>query len=61
MVAMIPAAESKETEYTAVSSGVRRMLFGLDLHSWEQGMLWSLGLAALAAVAVVVSTTSSHH
>jgi hypothetical protein len=37
---------------------LRRMLFGLDLHTWEQWMLGSLGLAALAAVAVVVSTTA---
>jgi hypothetical protein len=35
-----------------------RSLFGLDLHAWEQIMLWSLGGAALAALAVVISTTS---
>lgn len=51
-------AETKEIKNTAVTNGVRRMIFGLDLHSWEQGMLWSLGFAALAAIAVVVSTTS---
>jgi len=36
----------------------RNQLFGLDLNSWEQLMLLSLGLAALAAVAVGVSTAS---
>jgi hypothetical protein len=33
-------------------------LLGLDLHGWEQIMIWSLGLTALAAIAVVVSTAS---
>jgi hypothetical protein len=39
------------------AAGVRRVL-GFDLHGWEQLMLWSLGFAALAAVAVVVTTTA---
>jgi hypothetical protein len=50
-------AEMAQIESTAFSRKVRR-LFGLDLHSWEQVMLVSLGFAALAAVAVVVATTS---
>jgi hypothetical protein len=49
-----------EIENTTLSKGVRRV-FGLDLHSWEQLMLWSLGAAALAAVLVVVTTTSVIH
>jgi hypothetical protein len=50
-------AEMAQIESTAFSRKVRR-LFGLDLHSWEQVMLVSLGFAALAAVAVVVATTA---
>lgn len=38
-----------------MSEGERRM-FGFDLHGWEALMLWSLTIAALAAVAVVLST-----
>ena len=33
-------------------------LLGLDLHAWEQLMLWSLGVAGLVAVAVFVTTAS---
>jgi hypothetical protein len=42
---------------TSFSRKVRRML-GLDLDSWNLMMLWSLGGAALAAFAVVVSTAA---
>lgn len=31
-------------------------MLGLELHTWEEIMVWSLGIAALSAVAVVVST-----
>jgi hypothetical protein len=31
-------------------------MLGLDLHGWEAVVVWSLGIAALAAIAVVVST-----
>jgi hypothetical protein len=57
MVAMMPTAENAETEKTTFSRNVSR-LFGLDLHSWEQLMLVSLGFAALAAVAIVVTTAA---
>lgn len=57
MVAMIPAAEMAQIENTIISRKVRQM-FGLDLLSWEQLMLWSLAGAALAAVFVVVATTA---
>jgi hypothetical protein len=56
-VAMIPTTEMAQIENTKFSRKVRR-LFGLDLHSWELIMLWSLGGAAVAALAVVVSTTA---
>jgi hypothetical protein len=58
MVAMIPAAEMAHTKNTAFSKWVRRMLFGLSLHSWEQLMLVALGGAALAAVFIVVTSTA---
>jgi hypothetical protein len=57
MVAMMPAAEMAQIEKTTFSRKVRRV-FGLGLHSWEQLMLLSLGIAALAALALVVATTS---
>ena len=44
-------------ETITISEKVRRV-FGLDLHSWELVMLWSLGTAAIAAFAVVVSTAA---
>src|SRR5450631_1849827 len=53
----MPAAESPQITNTNFSRKVRRVL-GLDLHSWEQWMLLALGLAAFAAVAVVVTTAS---
>lgn len=31
-------------------------MFGLDLHVWEEIMVWSLGITAVAAFGVVVST-----
>jgi hypothetical protein len=42
----------------AVGITKARRVLGLDLNSWEQLMIWALGFAALAAVAVVVSTAS---
>jgi hypothetical protein len=48
-------AENTPIPVTTFARKVRRV-FGLDLHSWEQVMIWSLGFAALAAIAVVVST-----
>jgi hypothetical protein len=43
------------TDNTIISKTVRRML-GLSLHTWEDLMLLSLGVAALAAVLVITST-----
>jgi cell division protein FtsL len=43
------------TENTIDSKTVRRML-GLSLHTWEDLMLLSLGVAALSAVLVITST-----
>lgn len=37
------------------SEGMKKML-GLDLHTWEAVMVWSLAIAAFGAVAVGVST-----
>ena len=54
---MIPVAEMTQIENTTFSKKAGRM-WGFDLHSWEQVMLWSLGAAALAAFAVTVSTTA---
>lgn len=31
-------------------------MFGLDLHAWEEIMIWSLAVAAIAALGVLVST-----
>jgi hypothetical protein len=42
---------------TASSNKVRRM-WGLDLDSWNLALLGSLGFAALAAFALVVSTNA---
>ncbi len=57
MVAIVPNAERTETMNAKASAGVR-LVFGIDLHGWEQLMLWALGFAALAAVAVVVTTAA---
>src|SRR6516225_5956758 len=53
----MPAAGMAEIEKSALSRKIRQV-FGLELHSWEQLMIAALGLAALAAVAVVVTTAS---
>jgi hypothetical protein len=50
-------AEMVTTENATISVLGRRV-FGLDLHSWELVMLWSLGTAAIAAFAVVISTAA---
>jgi hypothetical protein len=56
IVEMIPVANTAHINSTT-SVRVKRM-WGFDLHSWEQIMLWSLGCAAIAALAVTVSTTA---
>jgi hypothetical protein len=50
-------AETTSIEKTDFSRKVRRVL-GLDLHSWEQLMLLSLGAAGLIAVAIFITTAS---
>src|SRR5260370_18827451 len=57
MIAKMPMAEAPNIKKTALSRKVSRM-FGLDLHSWEQLMLLSLGIAGLIAIAVFVTTAS---
>lgn len=57
-VAMTSSDEMTTIENTILSRKVRRML-GLDLDAWNSLMLWSLGFAALAACAVVVSTAAT--
>ena len=42
----------------ATNTKVRSLLWGIDLQSWEQWMLAALGVAALAAVSVVVTTAA---
>jgi hypothetical protein len=49
------AMEAAQTENTTVSKKVRRM-FGLDLDAWNAVMVSFLGVAAMAAVVVGVST-----
>jgi hypothetical protein len=51
-------ADAVKTENTASSKKVRRMLFGLELHLWEQLMLASLAVAGLIAIAVFITTAS---
>jgi hypothetical protein len=49
------------TEAAQMDASYRRkatVIFGMDLHTWEQLMLYSLGFAALAAFAVVAATTA---
>jgi hypothetical protein len=53
-----PMAETTKDANTPLSRKVRRMLFGLGLHSWEQLMLSSLGVAGLVAIAVFITTAS---
>jgi hypothetical protein len=57
MIATMLAAESPNIEKTTFSRKVRRVL-GLDLHSWEQLMLLSLGVAGLIAIVVFITTAS---
>jgi hypothetical protein len=57
MNAKMPMADAPHIEKAAFSRKVRRV-FGLDLHSWEQLMLLSLGIAGLIAIAVFVTTAS---
>jgi hypothetical protein len=52
------AAEAIKTENTAPSKNVRRMLLGLELHSWEQLMLAALGTAGVIAIAVFITTAA---
>jgi hypothetical protein len=54
---MIPMADKAQIDSTTFARKGSRM-WGLELHSWEQIMLWSLGAAALAALAVTISTTA---
>jgi len=49
------AIEMAQTETSVASRNVRRM-FGLDLDAWNVVMVSSLGMAAVAAVVVVLST-----
>jgi hypothetical protein len=58
MIAMMPMAEAPNIEKTAFSKNVRRSVFGIGLHSWEQLMLLSLGVAGLIAIAVFVTTAA---
>jgi uncharacterized protein involved in response to NO len=46
---------STQITNTTMSKTERRVL-GLDLHEWESVMVWGLGVAAIAAVVVVVAT-----
>jgi hypothetical protein len=50
-------AETPKIKKIVFSKKVSRML-GIDLHSWEQLMLASLGIAGLVAVAVFITTAS---
>jgi F0F1-type ATP synthase epsilon subunit len=55
MVKKMPKADRAQIAKTVFSIRVRHM-WGLDLHGWETAMLISLGVAAIAAMAVVVAT-----
>jgi hypothetical protein len=57
MIAKMLTAEApiKKTDF---SRKVRRGVFGIGLHSWEQLMLLSLGVAGLIAIAVFVTTAA---
>ena len=52
----MPTAEANKENKTTFSKGVRGMLWGLELHSWEQIMLGSLLAAGVIAIAVFVTT-----
>ena len=58
MNAKMPMAEAAKSENTTFSKKLRRSVFGMSLHSWEQLMLLSLGIAGLIAVAIFVTTAS---
>ena len=51
-----PTMQSATEAKATASKGDRPMFFGLDLSWWNNAMLASLALAALAALAVTVST-----
>ncbi len=51
-------AEMAKTENMTTSKSPKGMLLGFDLHSWEIGLIISLGLAAIAAVAIAATTFS---
>jgi hypothetical protein len=55
IVVAMPKTDNAQIANTISSSRVRRM-WGLDLRGWETAMLISLGLAAIAAFAVVLAT-----
>jgi hypothetical protein len=58
MIAIMAMAEISSIERTAFSRKVRRSVFGIGLHSWEQLMLLSLGVAGLIAIAVFLTTAA---
>ncbi|WP_429041164.1 hypothetical protein [Bradyrhizobium elkanii] len=58
MIAKMPTAEATKIESTAFSRKVRRSVFGIGLHGWEQLMLLSLGVTGLIAFAVAFTTAS---
>jgi hypothetical protein len=49
------SSDTPQNTNNTISKNVKRML-GLDLHGWEAVVVWSLGIAAVAAIAVVIST-----
>lgn len=53
----MPITATANSEKVAFSRKVKRVL-GLDLHSWEQLMLLSLGVAGLLALAVFLTTAA---
>jgi hypothetical protein len=57
MIAKIPMAETTKIEKPDISRRAKGV-FGLDLHSWEQLMLLSLGAAGLIAIAVFLTTAA---
>ena len=57
MTVKMATSDTARTEKTVFLRKVKRVL-GFDLHSWEQFMLFSLGLAGLIAVAVFITTAS---
>lgn len=57
MSPMVATPQAAQTESTTIPRKARRVL-GLDLHTWEVLMILSLLFAALAAFAVVATTSS---